>query len=391
MISVLQARNLISGICKVTRTEKVPLVKALGLVLASDVISPIDTPPFDNAAVDGYAFSYADWDKKSALKIVGEIQAGSSYEETIGKQEAVRIFTGAAVPKNTDTVVMQEKVELIGKELLIKDEQLTLSSNVRPRASQIEAGSLALPKGHCMNPASISFLASLGIESIEVFSNPKVKIIVTGKELVKAGQPLAPGMIYESNGQGLQAALHSLNIRTESIELVGDEKSDIVMAIKNAADADIIILTGGASVGDYDFVPAALEACGTIKVFHKVKQRPGKPFYFGTLGDTLVFGLPGNPAAVLTCFYEFIVPAIETFTKRSYYAKRAFVLSNSFSKKDGLTYFLKGKTKGDQVELLDHQQSYKVNSFAYADCLVTLEEGRESYDAGDEVEVLMII
>jgi molybdopterin molybdotransferase len=359
-------------------------------VLADDVFTTIDTPPFDNSAVDGYAFSFADWDGNSALKVIGEIQAGSTHAE-IGKGEAVRIFTGAAIPKATDTVIMQEKVEVVGNVLRLLDDQLTLGRNVRPKASQTKAGSLALPKGHCINPASISFLAGLGVETVDVFAKPKVKIIITGKELVRSGQPLEEGKIYESNGHGLGAALRSLYIEPASIALVGDEKLEIMSSIKSAEDADMIILTGGASVGDYDFVPAALTDCGATQIFHKVKQRPGKPFYFGTLGETLVFGLPGNPAAVLTCFYEFIVPAIETFTKRAYCVKKTCTLSNSFSKKPNLTYFLKGKTNGNQVEILDHQQSYKVNSFAYADCLVTLDEDRESYDVGDEVEVLIIV
>lgn len=391
MISVEDAKRLIFNNCKLARRLRVKLPDALGSVLASDIFSPIDTPPFDQSAVDGYAFSFESWDGQSSLTIVGEVQAGSTFDTPIGKHQAVRIFTGALVPLDVDTVVMQELVEVVDDSMIIKDELLTLNRNVRPKASQTKAGFLTLPKGHCMTPASISLLASLGVNEVEVFDKPRVSIIVTGKELIPAGQPLEEGKIFESNAQGLQAALRMLRIEPVSIELVGDEKPAIMEAINSASNADIIIMTGGASVGDYDFVPSALEECGATKVFHKVKQRPGKPFYFGTLDKTIVFGLPGNPAAVLACFYEYIVPAITSFTTIEYFKKRTMVLANGYKKKPQLTYFLKGKTDGDQVEILDNQQSYLMTSFAYADCLIHLDEGREAYEVGDEVEVLMIV
>ena len=391
MISVDEAKALISRKCKVNRTEVIPIEESFGYVLAKDIQSPVDTPPFDNSAMDGYAFHYASWDGLSPIRVVGEVQAGSVPEYVLARHEAVRIFTGAVVPGSADTVVMQEKVEVEGDEIFIRDEQLTMGRNIREKGSQTKAGELALPEGHRLVPASISFLAGLGIDKVNVYARPEVAIIVTGKELVPPGTPLKRGEIYESNGYGLSAACQSLQIEPMYVDIVKDDVSLIENSIRNASDADIIILTGGASVGDYDLVPAALQQFGAEKVFHMVSQRPGKPFYFGTHSGTLIFGLPGNPAAVLTSFYQFIVPAIEAFTHKPYFPRKKMILANSYTKKPQLTYFLKGKTSGDQVEILDHQQSYLVNSFAHADCLITLEEGRDRYDAGDEVEVLLVM
>jgi len=303
----------------------------------------------------------------------------------------MRIFTGAQVPAVMDTVVMQERVELRGKEIEINDPLLFAGSNVRLKGSQTKSGSLALAKGHLMTPASISFLASLGVAIVQVYDKPKVRIIVTGKELVHPGGVLKQGMIYESNSAGLVAALHVLGISALSVEVIDDDEMAIMRAINRTIDADILILTGGASVGDYDFVPSALEKCGVQKVFHKVKQKPGKPFYFGVENQTLVFGLPGNPAAVLSCFYQYIVPVIENFTDRQYGAKRKLSLAESFKKKPGLTHFMKGKTDGGTVRILESQESYLMNSFAHADCLIELEEEKEVFAAGDIVNVLMII
>jgi molybdopterin molybdotransferase len=241
-----------------------------------------------------------------------------------------------------------------------------------------------------VTPASISFLASLGIGTVSVFDKPRVRIIVTGKELVPSGVALKEGKIYESNSAGLTAALKMCGIIPLSMEVIDDDETAIRHAINRASDSDIVILTGGASVGDYDFVPSSLEKCGVQKVFHKVRQKPGKPLYFGVENQTLFFGLPGNPAAVLSCFYQYIIPAISSFTRRTYGEGRKMTLTVAYKKKPGLTHFLKAKTDGDRVVILESQESYLMNSFALADCLIELEEDKEIFTAGDIVNVLMI-
>lgn len=209
--------------------------------------------------------------------------------------------------------------------------------------------------------------------------------------MIKPGEALSAGKVFESNSPGLKAALVQMNISPVTTEMVDDDETLIIRAIKRRLNSDILILTGGVSVGDYDFVAAALEKCEVKKVFHKVKQKPGKPFYFGKHQQTLVFGLPGNPASVLTCFYEYVSVAIGQLTKKEYFKKTELTLANDFSKKKGLTFFLKGKTNRNKVSILNDQESYKMNSFAEADCLIELEEAKEQFEKGDLVNVRMIV
>lgn len=391
MISVSEARKLIDDNCKGGQGEVLRLIDALDRALSHDVASPIDTPPFHQSAVDGYAFSFKDWDRKSGLEVAGEVQAGNVYAAEIKPRQVIRIFTGAPVPSGLDTVVMQEKVEVQGDQMFIKDPVLVAGANVRLQGSQTKTGDVVLKKSHRLTPASISFLASLGITEVPVFAHPHIRIIVTGKELVAPGGMISDGQIFESNSFALKTALKAMGISPVSAEIVEDDETLIMEAITRALDSDIVILTGGASVGLYDLVPSSLAKCGVKEIFHKVKQKPGKPFYFGTYRDVLVFALPGNPAAVLSCFYEYITPAIGKFTGRQYHKRLKMILAHDFQRKPGLTQFMKGKTKANTVFILDHQESYLMNSFAHADALVELEEDREVILKGDLVNVLMIL
>lgn len=391
MIPIHEAKRLIIENYTDAKVTQLPINKASGFVLAEPVFSPIDTPPFDQSAMDGYAFSYGEWDGKSDLLLAGEVQAGNYLAQNLKPNEAARIFTGAAMPAGTDSVVIQENIIKKGKYISIKDDKLIKGSNVRLQASQTKKGDLALAEGHYLSPAAISFLAGLGVDSLKVYSNPAISIIVTGKELIKPGEAMSVGKIYESNSFGLTAALEQLDIVPVSVEVVDDDEQKIMNAINNQLGSDIIMLSGGVSVGDYDFVTSALEKCGVKKIFHKVKQKPGKPFYFGKHQQTLVFGLPGNPAAVLSCFYEYVAEAISSFTKKEYFKKIMLPLADDFTKKPGLTLLLKGKTTSNEVSILKDQESYKMNSFAMADCIIELEEDKMHFHKGEMVKVLMIV
>ncbi len=391
MITVSEARKLISENYPPGKVELMQLIDACGFVLAEETYAAIDTPPFNQSAMDGYAFSFTEWDGNSNLKLIGEIQAGNFSYNQLKPFEVVRIYTGSALPMNADTVVMQEKVIKHVDVITIKDEHLVKGSNVRLQGSQGRKGEITLPKGHYLTPAAISFLAGTGIDKVKIYAKPSVGIIVTGKELVQPGEPIPEGKIYESNSFGLIAALNQLNISPLSLEVVDDFEEDIVQAIARQLQNDILIVTGGVSVGDYDFVSSALGKCGVKKIFHKVKQKPGKPFYFGRYEQTLVFALPGNPAAVMSCFYEYVVPAISNFTKKNYFKKLQLPLAKDFMKKPGLTFFLKGKSEEDKVFVLENQESYLMNSFAMADCIVELEEVMETFKQGDLVNVSMIV
>lgn len=390
MVSVSEAKKLIKENCLIEIIKEISLIQAVGFVIAEKMYAPFDTPHFNQSAMDGYAFSFEDWDKTSDLEIIGEVQAGNVFQEKISAMKAVRIFTGAALPKDVDTVVIQENVIRTDNTISIKNDLLKKGNNIRLIGSQTKKGELIAEANQIITPATISFLASFGIYKIKVYYNPSISIITTGKELLQQNEQLTEGKIYESNSYTLIAALQQMNISPTSVQTVDDDEAAITKTIRQQLQSNIVLITGGISVGDYDFVSSALEKCGVKKIFHKVKQKPGKPFYFGTFGQTLIFALPGNPASVLSCFYEYVVEAIGFFSKKNYYKKLQLPLANDYSKKRGLTFFLKGKIQNNSAFILSHQESYKMNSFAEANCLIELAEDKENYFKNDIVNVLML-
>ncbi|HEY1061090.1 MAG TPA: molybdopterin molybdotransferase MoeA [Daejeonella sp.] len=391
MIDVREAKNLIKDNLICERIVSLPLSEACGFILAERVLAAFDTPSFDQSAMDGYAFSHENWDGKTELTIAGEVRAGTYTPDLLKPMQTVRIFTGAPIPAGADTVVMQENVTVFGKANRINIGQITKGSNIRLRGSQTRKSEVALKEGKLLSAPAISFLAGIGIDKVRVYAKPHISIIITGKELLKPGSTISFGKIFESNSLGITAALMQLNISPVSIDFIDDIEEELIRAIKNRMGADILIVTGGISEGNYDFTAEALNKCSVEKLFHRVKQKPGKPFYFGKYLQTAVFALPGNPAAALTCFYEYIVPAIGYFTRKEYFQKLKIPLADDYKKKVGLTYFLKGKISSGTVTVLSGQESYMMNSFAMADCLIQLDEEKEQYIKGELVDVLMII
>ncbi len=246
-----------------------------------------------------------------------------------------------------------------------------------------------MAKGTKLTPGAIGFLATIGKATVAVHPTPKVSIIVTGKEIQQPGAILQHGQVYECNSFTLSAALKQLGITNVGVEHADDELALIQQMIaKHLEFSDVLLITGGVSVGDYDFVIPALKQCGVEQVFHKIKQRPGKPLYFGRKGNKLVFGLPGNPSSVLTCYYEYVVPALERMMQlESSIIKTNLQLGSDHSKKIGLTHFLKGYYTKENVIILGGQESYKLGSFAMANCFVCLPEEREEFKEGELVEV----
>ncbi len=361
-------------------------------MLAEDVYAKTSLPPFHQSGMDGYAFRFDDYSRSKEFIINGEVAAGNVAKHEYSPQTAVRIFTGAPLPAWADTVVMQEKTEVNEGKLIVNDKQLIKGSNVRTEGSEIEKEALALPKGAVLMPAAIGFLAGVGITEVIVHPKPSVHIIVTGNELQSPGEPLQPGQVYESNSVMLQAALEQLHISNITITKVTDDITALQATISTALQqADLVLLTGGVSVGDYDFVVKAVEACGVKRLFHKVAQRPGKPLYCGTKEDRMVFGLPGNPASVLSCFYNYVTVAIEAMTFReNLVEKRWLPLLTGISKTIPLTQFLKAAFTPDGVMPLGAQESFRLSSFAAAGCLVILPEEVKEYKKGDRVETLVL-
>jgi molybdopterin molybdotransferase len=392
MISVEEAKKIIRENISPAVPVISPLSKAPYHILAADVYSPIDMPAYPQSSMDGYAFAFEDWKNNPQLLVNGVSAAGNENELPLQKGQAVRIFTGAPVPPGADTVVMQEKVKIENSYLSIEDIQLKKGDNLRPKGAEITSGVAALPKGTLITPAAIGFLAGLGITSVEVYPFPKVSIIVTGNELQQPGLPLQYGQVYESNSFTLTAALQRIGINEIKIHYAKDDLPQLSGELNRALEeSDIILLTGGVSVGDYDFVLEAASLCGVTKIFHKVKQRPGKPLFFGKKNHQAVFGLPGNPASVLSCFYQYVCLAIQEMTLRPCTLQKIVApIGTEYKKAAGLTHFLKAIYDGQTVQLLGAQESFRLSSFAYANCVIVIPEEATICKRDELVEIHLL-
>ncbi len=389
MISVEEAKNLIRENIKSLGSIKIKLDDAVGFVLAEDVYSPINYPSFIQSSMDGYAFAYDDI--QDGLEIVGVIQAGVGSNIQLEKGQAVRIFTGAALPKGADTILIQEKAKIENNKLIVLDDHLQKGANTRQIGADIQENALALEKGSQLSPGAIGFLASIGITEVSVFKKPSVHIILTGNELTPIGDDLSFGNIYESNSHTLKAALEIAGFKQIKVSIIGDSLEETTEALKDSLEKfDLTLFTGGISVGDYDFV---LEACIANKVeqiFHKIKQKPGKPLYIGKKGDKVVCGLPGNPASVLSCYYNYITIVLDQLsnTRTAMQTVNATLL-NPYKKPAGLTHFLKGlyNPSNNEVQILEGQESFKMKSFAIANCFIELQESTTKVESGQIVKI----
>lgn len=390
MISVETAKQLIHDTVSVSDIQTVPLAAAFGLVTALDIIATTSIPNFTQSSMDGYAIKFADKDK--ALTIIGEMPAGAVHLLSIKPGEAARIFTGAPLPQGADTVVMQEKVLIVNGLLKIRDENLSPGLNARPKGSEVKEGEVAMQKGTYLSAAAIGFLAGIGCTDVPVYGPPAVSIVLTGNELQQQGKPLEFGQVYEANSFQLTAALQKAGIKDINVSHSVDDIEALTACMQQAlARSRVVLLTGGVSVGDYDYVPAAAAACGIEEVFHKIEQKPGKPLFFGASGNKIIFGLPGNPSSSLTCFYEYVLPALEKMMQRpAAVIKTTATATHSYKKAIGLTHFLKAQYADGRVTPLHAQESYRLRSFAQANCFLVLPEASEGCAEGDEVAVHLL-
>lgn len=392
LIEVSEAKKLIREHIKSPDPVKVSIAVAAGLILAEDVYALTDVPPFNQSSMDGYALNYEGWKQNNTLKIEGLAQAGLAEPTPLQIQNTCRIFTGAAVPPGADTVVMQEKVKIQDGKLIIKDNKIFAGQNVRIQGSEAKKGELALEKGSLLNPPAIGFLAGLGIHELMVYPWPTLSIILTGNELQQPGLPLEYGQVYECNSYALNAAIKEAGILNIDIFSSEDDLKVLTEVLGIAMEqSTLVLLTGGVSVGDYDFVIRAAEANGVEQIFHKIRQKPGKPIYFGKKGNKYIFGLPGNPASVLTCFYEYVYPALGLLINREKDLKKMkAILETDIRKPAGITHFLKAYFDGNFVKDLKAQESFRLSSFAKANCLIMLDEDQTEYKKGDLVEIHML-
>jgi molybdopterin molybdotransferase len=303
----------------------------------------------------------------------------------------MRIFTGAPLPEGSDTIVMQEKVIVKPSGIEITDHLIEKGTFVRKRGSELKKDELVLKAGAVISAPVAGLLASLGMNQVKVYPRLAVSIIATGNELQMPGKPLQKGQVYESNIFFLQAALKPFTENLNAVVYVEDNLDKIEQALSRAVvNNDLVILTGGVSVGDYDFVRKAADRIGVQCIFHRVKQKPGKPLYFGTKEKKLVFGLPGNPASVVSCFYEYVLPAIRYMLHLPGEMLITAILKDDFRKVKNLTQFLKAYIADGEVEILEAQESYRLRSFAIANCLVALDEDRLDYKKGETVTVRLL-
>jgi molybdopterin molybdotransferase len=382
MIEFEEAINKILKHTHCLSSEFVKLNDSLGYVLAENVVAREPIPRFDSSAVDGYAVCIEDLKNASnktpvELPIIGEVKAGDTIIPILRKNYAIKIFTGAVVPKNTTAVVMQENTKTEKKNVLIfrKPEK---GENIRRAGEEFKKDAVVLAKGELITPAVVGLLASLGYAKIRVFRKPKVALIVTGNELQLPGRSLRVGKIYDSNSFGLAVALESRRIYPIFVRLVRDDKQSIRKAISKAVKlSDVIISVGGVSVGEYDFVKEVLINLGVKEIYWKVAIKPGKPNFFGVLGKKLVFGLPGNPVAAMLSFYKLVIPALNKLmgmSNSSILELRA-VLTQGIKKKAGRLEFVRGILTTDKDDKLfvtpaKGQDSHMLGGLAKANCLI---------------------
>ena len=390
MISVQEALAIIKkNQYTATAIEKY-LDSCLNFTLAADVYSPIAMPPFRQSAMDGYAICLQE---ANIYSLIGEIKAGDAANYSLKPGQAVRIFTGAEVPNTANAVIMQEKIERNDNFIKVLEEAVKLNQNIRPKGEQITQNDLALSANTILTPSSISFLASLGIHKVMVYPKPKIAIVVTGSELIPPGSEYQQGKIYESNSIMLATTLQQENILDYSVHRVADDYQSTENLLKQViSENDFVLISGGISVGDYDFVGKALRAINTEELFYKIKQKPGKPLFFGKNNKTYVFALPGNPASALTCFYMYALPMLRSFSKHKqpHLEWNKKKLSHDYKIKGIRAQFLKANFKENSVEILGLQSSAMVHGFTNANCLLFIEENTKEIIKNSIIDVILL-
>ena len=391
MITVKQAKDLL--IKNINSLEPISknLLEAVGYVMEEDIFSPIDLPPFTCSAMDGYAIRSSDVRGKLPikLKIKGEIKAGDFKNITVGEGYAFKIFTGAPIPFGTDYVVMQEYTQQEDDFVLIK-KNFSKYENIRWKGEEIRKGQKVLSRGTVLNPVVIGFLAIMGIDKVKVIRKPNAYLIVTGSELVIPGTPLKLGKVYDSNSFSIYSALKDMGIERISMVRRGDDFRAIHKAFEKAiAGSDVIIFSGGVSVGKYDFVRELFEKVGVETIFYKVEQKPGKPIYFGRYKGKIIFGLPGNPVSSLVCFYGYVYPAIRKMMGLYpiFLEEKTLSLLKEIRNKGGKVNFLRGMFYSNTVMPLKYQSSHMLSSFAKANCLIIVPKNSKLIKKGEKIKV----
>ena len=397
-----RARALIrTYLTPVTATERVHLRQALGRVLAADIVSPFAVPGHDNSAMDGYAVRFADLapDRETVLTRVGESFAGKPSGATIGAGECVRIFTGGVMPGGADSVAMQERATEVGGRVTIAAGAVAKAGQNRRHAGEdLKAGQIVFAKGQLVHPAELGMIASLGIGEVNVYRKLRVAFFSTGDELRSIGTALEAGEVYDSNRYTIYGMLTRLHCDALDMGVVPDKPEALERAFGDAAAAaDVVITSGGVSVGEADFVRQQLDRLGEV-LFWKIAMKPGRPLAYGRIGGAHFFGLPGNPVAVMVTFYEFVRDALFALQGRRDIAPLPTFkvpLAAPIRKVPGRTEFQRGILAPDgyggfTVRTTGDQGSGILSSMSHANCFIVLSAETARCETGDLVDVQLL-
>jgi molybdopterin molybdotransferase len=363
----------------IARTEMLPLAEVDGRVLASDLTARLTQPPFNASAMDGYALRHEDLgDVATILTVIGTSAAGHQFDGIVGRSEAVRIFTGAPVPKGADSVLLQEDAERLEDGRIRAGYAVRKGQHIRPRGQDFAKGDVVLPAGTELDFARLTVAAAMNHPEIEVFARPLVAILATGDELVQPGGIPGPAQIVASNTTGIAALARAAGAAILDLDIVPDDRAALTSAIETAraAGADVIVTLGGASVGDHDIVQSALVAAGMKLDFWRIAMRPGKPLMVGSFGKTHVLGLPGNPVSSLVCGLLFLEPLIRKLASLPPLARESTALAKvrlaaNDQRQDYIRARLSKSPFGELlVEPFAKQDSSMMSTFAHSDCLV---------------------
>lgn len=393
LLTVKQALQQISNnITPLTDSEQLPVKQALTRVLQSDITSAINIPSFDNSAMDGYALPYPQSDSKCHL-VIGTSWAGRPFMGNVAKGECIRIFTGAKVPEDCECVVMQENVSLENKHITL-NQQPKMGSNIRRIGEDTQVGMPLLPRGTKLRAAEVGLIASCGIANVSVFRRIKIAFFSTGDELKPLGSQLEDGQIYDSNRYSLNALIEEAGAEPFDMGVIADNPEAVEKALKSASkNADMVITTGGVSVGDADFITDVIRKIGHLDLW-KIAMKPGKPLAFGRIDRCTFFGLPGNPVSAMITFDQIVRPAIKHMmgiidSKPTLELQATAVVP--LKKSPGRVEFQRGvaKTIDGQlfVEPTGAQGSHMLTSMSQANCYIVLEQESAGINKGDRVTI----
>ncbi|RMD60616.1 MAG: molybdopterin molybdenumtransferase MoeA [Alphaproteobacteria bacterium] len=395
MISVAEALTRITAAFEPVPGETVALSEGLGRVLAADVTARLTQPPAAVSAMDGYAVRAADVaDPPVRLRVVGHVPAGGVYEGTIGPGQAARIFTGAPVPAGADAIVIQEDTEADGDHVLIKA-AAAQGRYIRPAGLDFRAGEVGLRAGQRLGPRDIGLAAAMNWPWLRVRRRPRVAILSTGDEIVLPGEPLGRSQIVSSNGPALAAFVTACGAQPQHLGIATDDRAALAALVAEAEGADLLVTTGGVSVGEHDLVREVLGTRGFDLDFWKIAMRPGKPLMFGRIGTTPILGLPGNPVSALVCAILFLGPAIDALLgvpATSGPGERAY-LGRDLPANDHRQEYLRARldidSAGRRIAMpFERQDSSMLATLARADCLVVRPPHAAPAKAGEAIEII---